>query len=192
MEASAFLMLCTYFHIGCLGVVKGVSDLGDSNTAEHPDTYEDALKKTAHAIRKWSIYYLATVQWKINEDFEAGAHIVKGYYDNFIRVVLDAVGGEHDVAIKKSPGKKGNLARTLYYKAGYLIDFPRVINGLVEGADAVHQTRVFQRALKMKPYFKSTFSSGSPLATVESWQEYEKFLQKNPGPEKFDEETLLL
>ena len=67
MEASAFLMLCTYLHISCLGVVKGVSDLGDSNKAKDPDTYEDALKKTARAVRKWSIYQLATVQWKINE-----------------------------------------------------------------------------------------------------------------------------
>jgi hypothetical protein len=67
MEASAFLMLCTYLHIGCLGVVKGVSDLGDSNKARDPDTYDDALKKTAHAVRKWAIQHLATVQWRVNE-----------------------------------------------------------------------------------------------------------------------------
>jgi hypothetical protein len=30
---------------------------------------------------------------------------VKGYYDNFVRVVLDAVSGEQDVKIIKSPGR---------------------------------------------------------------------------------------
>jgi hypothetical protein len=67
MEASAFLMLCTYLHIGCLGVVKGVSDLGDSDKAENPDTYDVALKKTAHAVRKWTTTHLETVQLKSNE-----------------------------------------------------------------------------------------------------------------------------
>jgi hypothetical protein len=79
----------------------------------------------------------------------------------------------------------------LYYKAGYLIDFPRVINGLIEGIDPVHQSQVFQRALKMKPYFKNTFRSGVALATVSSWQDYEKFLQDNPGPEILAEALLL-
>lgn len=50
MEASAFLMLCNFLHIGCLGVVKGVSDFGDTNKGEEEDVYEEALKETALAV----------------------------------------------------------------------------------------------------------------------------------------------
>ena len=67
MEASAFLMLCNFLHIGCLGVVKGVSDFGDANKGEEEDVYEEALKETALAVQKWSIQHLRTVQWQINE-----------------------------------------------------------------------------------------------------------------------------
>jgi hypothetical protein len=75
MEASAFLMLCTYLNIGCLGVVKGVSDLGDSNRGEFPDTYDNALKAAAEAVRKWAVQHLATVQWKVNEGIQLRAVI---------------------------------------------------------------------------------------------------------------------
>jgi hypothetical protein len=84
------------------------------------------------------------------------------------------------------------LTRTLYYKAGYLIDFPRVINGLIEGADAVHQTRVFQRVLSTKPYFKGTLGSREPLAAIMSWKEYMEFVQKYPDPQMPEDELLLL
>lgn len=67
MEASAFLMLCNYLNIGCLGIVKGVSDLGDSMKGRDPDTYDNALKETAEAVRKWAIYRLKEVHWVIPE-----------------------------------------------------------------------------------------------------------------------------
>jgi len=87
---------------------------------------------------------------------------------------------------------RGNMRRTLYYKAGYLIDFPRNVAGFTDEPDPVHQTQVFQRALKSQAYFKSTHSSGPPMAKVVPWQEFEQFLQDNPRAEDLAEETLLL
>lgn len=67
MEASAFLMLCNFLHVGCLGVVKGVSDFGDAHKGEEEDVYEEALKETALAVQKWAIQHLRTVQWRVSE-----------------------------------------------------------------------------------------------------------------------------
>lgn len=81
------------------------------------------------------------------------------------------------------------MGRTLYYKAGYLIDFPRSINSLTEEAEPVHQTQVFQRTLKKEKYFRT---GNPPEAAVVSWQEFEQVRNDNPGPEVLEEEPLLL
>lgn len=81
------------------------------------------------------------------------------------------------------------MSRNLYYKAGYLVDFPRNINNLTDEADPIHQTQVFQRALKKEKYFRS---GDPPEAAVISWQKFEQFRKDNPGPESLEEEPLLL
>jgi len=228
MEASAFLMLCQYiqhYNIRCLGVIKGVSDLGDSKKAQDPATYTAALNATAEAVKEWAIFSLRNVEWRIDEDEEA-ISFAQGYYDNFVRLTLDAISSGQDVAVASGtdemipsdkvkgikvimprnddpreygePGHiaeivrnhgligvkvgQGNLSRTLYYKYGYLIDFPRNLNKFVESDDRIHCTQSFQRALRRKSYFLQTQNREIPFATATSWEDFQKFAPLNLGP----------
>jgi nucleoside phosphorylase len=56
MEASAFLHVCQHTGVISLGVVKGVSDLGDKNKVVNNDSdndYNAALVNTANAVKHW-------------------------------------------------------------------------------------------------------------------------------------------
>jgi nucleoside phosphorylase len=54
MEASAFLYVCKHTGVISLGVVKGVSDLGDINkVVSNEDDYNSAIINTANAVRLW-------------------------------------------------------------------------------------------------------------------------------------------
>jgi nucleoside phosphorylase len=67
MEASAFLKLCGYAEVSSLGVVKGISDYGDSEKGKVPDAYEVALKNTAIALREWVTYTIPAMNWELDE-----------------------------------------------------------------------------------------------------------------------------
>lgn len=92
MEASAFLELCKHFEgdqVISLGVVKGISDYGDPNKGEVPNAKETALANTAKALQEWITHRIHKIMWTVDESEEPGAKIVPGYYNNFIRRVLD-------------------------------------------------------------------------------------------------------
>lgn len=94
MEASAYLQLCAHFEndqVISLGVIKGISDFGDPTKGSVPNAYNDALLNTAQAIKEWILHRIRGITWTIDETDEPGAKIVPGYYDNFIRRVLDNV-----------------------------------------------------------------------------------------------------
>ncbi|KAF2269167.1 purine and uridine phosphorylase [Lojkania enalia] len=92
MEASAFLQLCRHFEGDqaiSLGVIKGVSDFGDPAKGTVENAYNDALKNTAHALEQWVTYRITSITWTKDESDEPAAKIVPGYYENFVRRVLD-------------------------------------------------------------------------------------------------------
>jgi nucleoside phosphorylase len=69
MEASAFIQLCGHFgeYAKCLGVVKGISDFGNSNKGKVPNAKAVALKNTANALREWIVYRIPEISWQIDE-----------------------------------------------------------------------------------------------------------------------------
>lgn len=92
MEASAFIQLCEHFgndYAKCLGVVKGISDFGNSEKGKDKNTYSEALKNTALALQEWITRRIPVVNWEVDENREPGAKIVPGYYKNFVSRVLD-------------------------------------------------------------------------------------------------------
>ncbi|KAL3247308.1 hypothetical protein ABHI18_012456 [Aspergillus niger] len=225
MEASAFLMLCQHHkNSKCLGVVKGVSDLGDSNKAQNPDTYERALQVTALAVRKLVIYSLQNVDWNTDEDDPTVARLVNVYYHKLVRIVLDAVSSKLDLTVlgynerkvqsKDVKGMKvimpenddawaysesglvtkiandhslesvtigqSRLARRLYYKNGYLVDFPRIFNR-IENEDRIQQARQFRKLLRRKPYFTISSAHSTPLATIVTWEDFMEFAPTAPN-----------
>jgi hypothetical protein len=64
VEASAFLKLCEYAGIKSLGVIKGISDFGDSRKGEDSAAYEGALSNTAFALREWCVHSIPAVNWQ--------------------------------------------------------------------------------------------------------------------------------
>jgi uridine phosphorylase len=67
MEASAFLKLCAYAGISSLGVVKGISDFGDSEKGKVPNAYGGALQNTAIALKEWVIHTIPAMNWQLDE-----------------------------------------------------------------------------------------------------------------------------
>jgi nucleoside phosphorylase len=67
MEASAFLKLCEYMNVSSLGVVKGISDFGDSEKGKDPAVYDHALRNTAIALRDWVTYSSPALNWHVDE-----------------------------------------------------------------------------------------------------------------------------
>ncbi|OCK80316.1 purine and uridine phosphorylase [Lepidopterella palustris CBS 459.81] len=103
MEASAFIQLCEHFgndYAKCLGVVKGISDFGNSEKNKDPTAYSDALKNTARALHEWITHRIRAVNWEVDESNEPGAKIVPGYYKNFVSRVLDNFCQGWDVKLK--------------------------------------------------------------------------------------------
>ncbi len=108
MEASAFLKLCEHMDLQSLGVIKGVSDLGDEDKSKDDTIYDSALEATGEAILDWIKHMFKSMRWEPNEgefdsapskmlstnrtlDDEAGACLSRPYYNNFIRLLCDAV-----------------------------------------------------------------------------------------------------
>lgn len=81
-------------------------------------------------------------------------------------------------------GWQYNYARSLYYKAGYLIDFPRTVNSLSQHPDAAHQVDLFGQRLKQKPFFNSPVDDKEPLALLCSWEDFMKWLEGLKEEEK--------
>jgi len=71
-----------------------------------------------------------------------------------------------------------NFTRSLYYKAGYLIDFPRTINSLSQAPDANHQVELFEKRLKQKQYFSSPVNDRDALAELCRWEDFIKWLEE--------------
>lgn len=70
MEASAFLKLCQHSQhtdVQSLGVIKGVSDLGDQDKGRDPTIYELALENTGEALKDWISYWFRSMTWEPNE-----------------------------------------------------------------------------------------------------------------------------
>ena len=70
MEASAFIQLCDHFgndYAKCLGVVKGISDFGNSEKGKDENTYSEALKNTALALQEWITHSIPVVNWEVDE-----------------------------------------------------------------------------------------------------------------------------
>ena len=67
MEASAFFKLCqsSYFsNIHCAGVIKGISDFGDSKKEQdNDDAYEGALQAAARGLREWITHCIPVLNW---------------------------------------------------------------------------------------------------------------------------------
>ena len=70
MEASAFIQLCLHFGSQgptCLGVVKGISDFGNSQKGKDETAYGDALKNTAAALKEWITHQIPAITWEVDE-----------------------------------------------------------------------------------------------------------------------------
>ena len=70
MEASAFIQLCEHFgsdHAKCLGVVKGVSDFGNSEKGDDEHAYIEALQNTALGLQEWITHSISTINWEVDE-----------------------------------------------------------------------------------------------------------------------------
>lgn len=70
MEASAFLKLCQHSEhagVNSLGVIKGVSDLGDENKPRDSVVYNDALEATGGVVKDWISFYFRSMTWEPDE-----------------------------------------------------------------------------------------------------------------------------
>jgi hypothetical protein len=75
--------------------------------------------------------------------------------------------------------------RDLYYKYGFLIDFPRTMNDLAKYDDSRYQAEIFGLMLSEQEHFARNDSEKEASAQVCSWNEFEDWLNK-----KAKEETL--
>jgi hypothetical protein len=70
MEASAFIQLCEHFgndYAKCLGIVKGISDFGNSEKGKDENVYTEALQNTALALKEWLIHRIPALSWEVDE-----------------------------------------------------------------------------------------------------------------------------
>ena len=111
MEASAFLKLCSHSQhtkVQVLGVIKGVSDHGDSK--KNKDVYSEALQNTGDVVKSWIEHAFTSMTWEPNEgedrktlirhgqltkmtDDEPGAKLARAYYKNYVQRLIDAAAG---------------------------------------------------------------------------------------------------
>ncbi|KAK0940834.1 hypothetical protein LTR48_005676 [Friedmanniomyces endolithicus] len=94
MEASAFLKLCSHSkhtNVLALGVLKGVSDLGDEDRGKDPEVYEEALRETGRVLKDWVCNCFSSMTWEPSEEAEPGAKLARTYYTNFVQRVVDAL-----------------------------------------------------------------------------------------------------
>jgi hypothetical protein len=107
MEASAFFQVCEYMKIQALGVIKGVSDMGDDYKGIGNDThYDPALRNAAKAAGEfatWSLkdtpvdkglsihpahISLGMANCTFHTDKQKGEHIAEKYYYEFVGEVV--------------------------------------------------------------------------------------------------------
>ncbi|KAK4139141.1 nucleoside phosphorylase domain-containing protein [Dichotomopilus funicola] len=105
MEASAFLQACECTGVKSLGVIKGVSDMGDHNKGlGHDKHYRPALCRAAEAAKAFIKYKWETMpETDVDRSKEFGVVLAQGYFDNFIdRVVqkLNTGGYKTEIAVK--------------------------------------------------------------------------------------------
>ena len=83
MEASAFIQLCGHFGEKiaiCLGVVKGISDFGNSHKGRDENTPIEALKNTAFALQDWIKYRIPSINWEVDEsEWRINTHALTSY-----------------------------------------------------------------------------------------------------------------
>ncbi|EXK76430.1 hypothetical protein FOQG_18827 [Fusarium oxysporum f. sp. raphani 54005] len=93
MEASAFLQACEFTGVRSLGVIKGVSDMGDGNRGLGPNDkhYKSALLRAARAVKRFVSYRWEDMPPKeaMDRSKQPGAVITRGYFDNFVARVMD-------------------------------------------------------------------------------------------------------
>lgn len=85
---------------------------------------------------------------------------------------------------------KFNFTRSLYYKAGWLFDFPRTVNGLVQYPDSTHQVELFASRLQQREYFSSPVKGKEPLALLYTWDEFVEWLEETKEKEKAEAEAV--
>jgi hypothetical protein len=74
MEASAFIQLCEHFGndcAKCLGIVKGISDFGNSEKGKDENAYTEALQNTALALKEWLTHRIPDLTWEVDESMLA-------------------------------------------------------------------------------------------------------------------------
>jgi nucleoside phosphorylase len=74
MEASAFIQLCEHFGndcAKCLGIVKGISDFGNSEKGKDENAYTEALQNTALALKEWLTHRIPSLNWEVDESMLA-------------------------------------------------------------------------------------------------------------------------
>lgn len=76
MEAAAFLQLCDYSDVIPLGVIKGVSDHGNSSKREITNNYTKALKNTGIELKDWIEYVMEKLTWQRDEGMNAETVLV--------------------------------------------------------------------------------------------------------------------
>ncbi|KAI8411159.1 hypothetical protein FOFC_07753 [Fusarium oxysporum] len=91
MEASAFLQAGDFTGVQCIGVIKGVSDMGDGKKQQANDKYyTTALCRAARAAKSYVRYKLDKVPKAVLDySREPGVVITHGYFDDTIARVMD-------------------------------------------------------------------------------------------------------
>ncbi|KAK0946345.1 hypothetical protein LTR29_002107 [Friedmanniomyces endolithicus] len=82
-----------------LGVLKGVSDLGDKDKGKDPEVYEEALRETGRVLKDWIRNCFSSMTWEPSEEAEPGAKLARNYYTNFVQRVVDAISAGVPVSV---------------------------------------------------------------------------------------------
>ena len=70
MEASAFIQLCEHFGSNsakCLGVVKGISNFGNSEKGKDEGAFSEVLKNTALGLQELITHRIPVITWEFDE-----------------------------------------------------------------------------------------------------------------------------
>ncbi|KAF4427461.1 Phosphorylase superfamily protein, partial [Fusarium austroafricanum] len=103
MEASAFLQAGDFTGVQCIGVIKGVSDMGDGKKGQANDKYyTTALCRAARAAKSYVKYKLDKVPKAVLDySREPGVVITHGYFDDTIARVMDKLEyAEYKIEVK--------------------------------------------------------------------------------------------
>lgn len=76
----------------------------------------------------------------------------------------------------------------MYYKHGYLIDFPRTINDLSRQEDRRYQAEIFARLMNAHEQFQSSGIGKRPFAEICSWESFKEWLDREAKEERSKDE----